>query len=157
VLHGFGTALVSEAARWLTRTGLFARALFVSFEAGGGPDWAVTQMGRLLLGDDFSSLPEGERLPKLRGALAEAPTLIVWDNFESVLPGWHAALPDDDLQELLELGIALVEDSPLPRMGEGHSLLRPLHQTAPFTQGSGDAMCSWWPRRRGGMRRRMRV
>ena len=114
VVHGFGgqgkTALASEAARWLTRTGLFARALFLSFEEGGEADWAVTQIGRLLLGDDFSALPQAERLPALKQALSEASTLVVWDNCESLLPGWQAELPAEALQELLGLGADLADD-----------------------------------------------
>ena len=51
VLHGFGgqgkTALAAHAAAWLTRTGLFERAAFVSFEQGADlevsswPSWAT--------------------------------------------------------------------------------------------------------------------
>ena len=128
VLHAFGgqgkTALASEAADWLTRTGRFARAVFLSFEQGGAADWALTQLGRLLLGNDFSSLAEADRLPALQRALAAAPTLLIWDNFESVLPGAHAALPPQDLDALLSLGAALVsstndyptKDSPTTRL-----------------------------------------
>ena len=121
VLHGFGgqgkTALATEAARWLTRKGRFARALFLSFERGGDADWAVGQLGRLLVGDDFASLGADDRLPALQEALAEAPTLIVWDNIESVLPGANAELPADALHALLDLGTTLT--SPLPGPGRG--------------------------------------
>ncbi len=119
VLHAFGgqgkTALAAEAADWLTQKGRFARAVFLSFEPGYAADAALTQLGRLLVGQDFSSLGEAERLPALRRALAEAPTLLIWDNFESVLPGSHAALPEADLTALLDLAAALVsptKDSP---------------------------------------------
>lgn len=116
VLHAFGgqgkTALATEAAAWLTRTGRFARAVFLSFEQGGAADWALTQLGRLLLGNEFSSLSEADRLPALHRALAEAPTLLIWDNFESVLPGAHAALSEPDLTALLNLGAALVSPTP---------------------------------------------
>ncbi len=122
VIHGFGgqgkTALATETARWLTRTGRFARAVFLSFEQGGDADWAMTQMGRLLLGDDFSSLGEADRRPALEQALTgggggEGATLLVWDNFESVTPGGNAALAPADLQALLTLGAELA------RTGEG--------------------------------------
>lgn len=113
VLHAFGgqgkTALATEAAGWLARKGRFARALFLSFEQGGAADWALAQLGRLLLGNDFASLGEAGRLPALQAALAEAPTLLVWDNFESVLPGANAALPPDALRGLLDLGARLAE------------------------------------------------
>ncbi len=116
ILHAFGgqgkTALAAEAAAWLTRKGRFARAVFLSFEQGGTADWALTQLGRLLLGNDFSSLDEAGRLPALRAALAAAPTLLIWDNFESVLPDANAALPEPDLRALLDLGAALVTPAP---------------------------------------------
>lgn len=116
ILHAFGgqgkTALAAEAAAWLTRKGRFARAVFLSFEQGGAADWALTQLGRLLLGNDFSSLDEAGRLPALRAALAAAPTLLIWDNFESVLPDANAALPEPDLRALLDLGADLVTPAP---------------------------------------------
>jgi len=116
ILHAFGgqgkTALAAEAAAWLTRKGRFARAVFLSFEQGGTADWALTQLGRLLLGNDFSSLDEAGRLPALRAALAAAPTLLIWDNFESVLPDANAALPEPDLRALLDLGADLVTPAP---------------------------------------------
>jgi tetratricopeptide (TPR) repeat protein len=116
VLHGFGgegkTALASEAARWLTRTGAFERAIFLSFEAGGEAEWAVTQMGRLLRGDDFSALSPADQLATLKQALGEHSTLIVWDNLESVLPGWQAELPAEALEELLGLGADLAGSGP---------------------------------------------
>ncbi|MEA3310392.1 MAG: CHAT domain-containing protein, partial [Chloroflexota bacterium] len=111
LLHGFGgqgkTALATESARWLTRTGRFARACFLSFERGGEADWAVAQLGRLLVGEEFASLGQEARLPTLQAALAAAPTLLIWDNFESVLPGANAALPAGALHALLDLGAAL--------------------------------------------------
>ncbi|MBI4279204.1 MAG: tetratricopeptide repeat protein [Armatimonadetes bacterium] len=115
VMHGFGgqgkTALAGEAARWFRRIGLVRRALFISFEGGGDAGWAVSQMGRLLLGDSFSTVLEADRLPALQQALvSDAPTLVIWDNLESVLPGWHDALPPEALRELLELGVALTSD-----------------------------------------------
>ena len=114
VLHGFGgqgkTALATEAAAWLTRAGRFVRALFLSFERGGDSDWAVDQLGSLAEGEDFASLEKENRMPALKDALSESPTLIVWDNFESVLTGGNAELSSDALQELLELGADLTDD-----------------------------------------------
>ncbi len=58
VVHGYGgqgkTTLAAHAARWFTRTHLFQRAIFVSFERGGGLDYALSEMGAALLGDNFA-------------------------------------------------------------------------------------------------------
>nr|VFJ64217.1 MAG: CHAT domain-containing protein [Candidatus Kentron sp. DK] len=111
VLHGLAgqgkTALASEAARWLLRTGHFAKAVFVSFEGGGDADLALGKIGAALVGEEFASLPRDERLPKLQAVLAGEPVLLVWDNFESVLPGWEAALPEGELRALLQTGLDL--------------------------------------------------
>ena len=105
------TALASEAARWLLRTGHFKKAVFVSFQGGGDRDRALGQLGDALMGDGFAKLGRDERLPALLAELAKEPVLIVWDNFESVLPGWEAALPADELAALLETGLALVGEN----------------------------------------------
>ena len=58
VLHGFGgqgkTSLATHAAWWLTRTGLFERAAFLSFEDGKGLDVVLAELGAALVGDDFA-------------------------------------------------------------------------------------------------------
>jgi len=112
VLHGLAgqgkTATASEAARWLLRTGRFAKAVFVSFEGGGDRDRALGQLGTALIGEEFASLGRAARLAELQKALAREPVLVIWDNFESVLPGWEAALPPAALAELLESGLQLV-------------------------------------------------
>ena len=105
VLHGFGgqgkTVLAAHAAAWFTRTGLFARAVFISFEFGAGLDVALAELGRALVGENFA-IHAGDPLETLAQALAETPTLVVWDNFESLLPGGSAPLPPDELQRLLD-------------------------------------------------------
>nr|VFJ47784.1 MAG: Tetratricopeptide repeat-containing protein [Candidatus Kentron sp. DK] len=111
VLHGLAgqgkTALASEAARWLLRTGHFRKAVFVSFEGGGDVDLALGKIGEALVGEQFASLPRAARLPRLQAVLAGEPVLLVWDNFESVLPGWEAALPEGELRALLQTGLDL--------------------------------------------------
>jgi len=89
VLHGFGgigkTALAREAALWLTRTGMFAGgAVFLSFETGADEDRAVLAIGEFIEGADFSQKSPLERLQFVEAYLKEHPTLVVWDNFESV-------------------------------------------------------------------------
>lgn len=105
VLHGFGgqgkTSLATQAGAWLTRTGLFQQALFLSVEQGGGLELAVAEFGHALLGQDFN-IHEGEPLAAIAHALARTPTLLVLDNCESILPGGDAALPPADLTALLD-------------------------------------------------------
>jgi hypothetical protein len=104
VLHGYGgqgkTTLAAHAVRWFTRTHLFERAIFVSFERGGGLDTALSEMGAALLGDNFA-IHQGDPIDAIATALYASPTLVVWDNFESILPNGDAPLPDDDFQKLL--------------------------------------------------------
>ncbi len=96
MLHGFGgqgkTSLASHAARWLTRTGLFERAAFVSFEDGADLDVVLAELGNALVGDNFA-IHEGDPIEAIADALAETPTLVVFDNFESVLPNGDVPLP----------------------------------------------------------------
>ncbi|MEW5720516.1 MAG: CHAT domain-containing protein, partial [Chloroflexota bacterium] len=89
VMHGFGgigkTALAREAALWLTRTGMFdGGAVFVSFENGGDEDQAILAIGNFIEGAEFSQKSPQERLALVEDYLKEHPTLVVWDNFESV-------------------------------------------------------------------------
>ncbi|HLF27144.1 MAG TPA: tetratricopeptide repeat protein [Anaerolineae bacterium] len=105
VLHGYGgqgkTALATHAARWFTRTRLFERAIFVSFERGGGLEYALAEMGAALIGDNFA-IHQGDPIDAIGNALREQATLVVWDNFESVLRGGDAPLADDAMQKLLD-------------------------------------------------------
>ncbi|MCP4702193.1 MAG: CHAT domain-containing protein, partial [Gammaproteobacteria bacterium] len=111
VVHGLAgqgkTALAAETARWLVRSGRFDKAVFISFEGGGDTDSALGQLGRALLGDDFSALSRADRLPALRKILDRERVLIIWDNFESVLPGWEAQQAEPVLKDLLETGLKL--------------------------------------------------
>ena len=109
VLHGFGgqgkTALSTQAGVWLTRTGLFRQALFLSVEQGGGLELALAEFGHGLLGQDFN-IHDGEPVAAIAEALARTPTLLVLDNFESILPGGDVALPPTDLTALLDAAAA---------------------------------------------------
>ncbi len=95
VLHGYGgqgkTTLAAHAARWFTRTHRFERAVFVSFENGGGLEWALSEMGNALIGDDFA-IHQGDPIDAIAATLRSTPTLVVWDNFESILPNGSAPL-----------------------------------------------------------------
>jgi tetratricopeptide (TPR) repeat protein len=107
VLHGFGgegkTALATQAAGWLVRTGLFRRAAFLSFEHGGSLELALSELGEALVGPDFK-IHEGDPAQAIAGSLAATPTLVVWDNFESLLPGGDAPLSPAGLVALLGAG-----------------------------------------------------
>ncbi len=107
VLHGFGgqgkTALATHAARWLTRNGLFKRAAFVSFEGGAGLEVALAELGSALVSENFA-IHEGDPVQAIADSLAETPTLIVWDNFESVLREGDVPLPAEALKALLDAG-----------------------------------------------------
>ena len=107
VLHGFGgqgkTALAAHTARWLVRTGRFERAAFVSFENGGDLDLVLAELGNALVGDSFAA-HEGDPIEAVAESLAEHPTLVVWDNFESVLPNGDAPLAADAMKALLDAG-----------------------------------------------------
>lgn len=92
LVHGPGgmgkTALAAEAARWWTRTGLFPDgAVFVSFEGAPDAEAVVSQVGEALDGLEFHSRKDpGRRLAQL---LKTRRALIVWDNYESVLPAFN--------------------------------------------------------------------
>lgn len=83
------TTLATELARWMLRTGRFARLAFVSFENLRDVRSALDALGRQLEGSDFSVAAykdEEAAMLVLDRRLREYPTLIVLDNLESVLP-----------------------------------------------------------------------
>lgn len=103
VLHGFGgqgkTSLATQAAEWFTRTHLFERAAFISFETGASLDFVINELGNALVEDNFQ-IHEGDKVEAIAQALREEPALIVFDNFESALPNGNA--PMVELQALLD-------------------------------------------------------
>ncbi len=108
VLHGFGgegkTALATQAAGWLVRTGLFRRAASLSFEHGGSFELALGELGEALVGPDFK-IDEGDPAEAISASLAGTLTLLVWDNFESLLPVGDAPLSPAGLAALLDAGV----------------------------------------------------
>ena len=109
VLHGYGgqgkTALATHAAQWFTRTGVFERAAFLSFEGGAGLEWAIHTLGEALVSADFRSHTDmKKKIAMLAESLATTPTLIVWDNFESIMAKGDVPLPADELKTLLDAG-----------------------------------------------------
>ncbi len=109
-VHGYEgmgkTTLVAHAARWLVRTGRFAQVVYTSFLGGNFTEAALYDLGVRLLGEGFS-LRQENPLEAVERALAETPTLIIWDDLEQILPGQEFALGHEGLQELLGLGARL--------------------------------------------------
>ena len=114
-LHGFGgsgkTALAREAADWLTRTGMYATALFHSFEHGGSAGSLLAALGVHLgvEGADYDPGSTTGAIAKLRPVMEKSPLLLVTDNLESVLPGGDAALPAAERTALWDCLVALQE------------------------------------------------
>ena len=105
VLHGFGgqgkTSLATQAAEWFTRTHLFERAAFISFETGASLDFVLNELGNALVEDNFQ-IYQGNKIEAIAKSIQEKPALVVFDNFESVLPNGNAPLPADELKKLLD-------------------------------------------------------
>ena len=99
VLHAMGgmgkTSLAREAASWwTTATGLFPDgACFVSFEQAGGAQRAVQVIGAYFEGAKFESRPAEEQRKRARELFNSKRVLVVWDNFESVLPAFQEGEP----------------------------------------------------------------
>src|SRR6266699_2754668 len=121
VIDGFGgvgkTALVREAADWLTRTGMYTGACFVSFEHGGDAATLLSALGSYLGVYDGHYNPNDKTaaLARLKPALKEKPALVIADNLESILPGGEAPLEAavrtqlwDALLELAKLGAVVL-------------------------------------------------
>ena len=100
IISGFGgvgkTALVRETADWLTRTGMYTGACFVSFEHGGDVSTLLSALGTFLGVYDGTYTPNDPpaALARLKPALRAHPALVIADNLESLLPGGEASLED---------------------------------------------------------------
>jgi hypothetical protein len=96
VLHAMGgmgkTALATEAADWWTRSGLFRDgACFLSFEQFTGAERVVQVLGGYIEGPKFDQRPAAEQRRRAIEFFQERDVLMVWDNYESVLPQFHVA------------------------------------------------------------------
>src|SRR5262249_35429692 len=93
ILHGLAgigkSALARETADWLTRTRLYGRASFVSFEHGGSAAVLLSALGHDIGLHDgqFNPSATTTALEQVRRALGERPTLVVVDNLETILTG----------------------------------------------------------------------
>jgi hypothetical protein len=129
VVHGFGdtgkTAIPREAADWLTRTGMYQTACFVSFEHGGDAAMLLSALGHRL-GVDFDSRETDAAIERLRVALKQRPALVIADNLESILPGGEAPLDAvlraqlwDVLLQLGKAGAGVIITSRDANFGDG--------------------------------------
>ncbi|MEA2604902.1 MAG: hypothetical protein QOF89_5894 [Acidobacteriota bacterium] len=126
VVRGTGgqgkTTLAAELARWLTRTGRFARAAFVSLEYHRDARAVLDTLGHQLLpeGDKYSvaQYPDlDQALQPIERALADHPTILVLDNCESVLPErGEPAASEDAATAIFSLCLRLLEADPRARL-----------------------------------------
>ncbi|HEY1353099.1 MAG TPA: CHAT domain-containing protein [Ktedonobacteraceae bacterium] len=113
VIHGFGgmgkTALAREAAEWFTRTGLYKRACFISFEQGGDATLVLSLLGTFLGIYDGSYNPSDSptSLASIQRAVRRGSTLLIADSLESILPAGEAALEPAERARLWEMLLAL--------------------------------------------------
>ncbi|MFL5704999.1 MAG: CHAT domain-containing protein, partial [Ktedonobacteraceae bacterium] len=144
VIAGFSgtgkTALARETAVWLTRTGMYDGACFVSFERGGDASTLLSMLGDYLNVNDGRYNPNDIQAALLRLAtvLKTRCTLIIADNLESVLPDGEVPLKAaeravllDTLTKLAEIGrgvLLTTRDTIL-----AHSLLAPDDSTGYLT------------------------
>ncbi|MGI5917731.1 MAG: tetratricopeptide repeat protein [Anaerolineae bacterium] len=123
--EGLGkTSLVSHIARWLVRTGRFRRVVYTSMAGGGHRESALYDLGIRLIGDEFVQTPNVDEA--VLQALADTPTLVIWDHVDALLPNGDFYPNSAALEALWQLGgricatgrsrLCLIVDSPtLPR------------------------------------------
>ena len=113
VIHGFGgigkTALVREAADWLTRTNMYKSACFISFEHGGDETLLLSSLGHLMniFDSHYNPLDKTAALGRLKPILEERPALLIVDSLESILPGGNAPLETAERMRLWTLMLEL--------------------------------------------------
>lgn len=121
LLHAMGgmgkTSLAREAAFWWTKpAGLFPDgACFVSFEQAGGARRAVQVLGAYFEGADFEKRSEEDQRKRARELFQTKRVLVVWDNFESVLPAFQEgeSVPlysDEERADIYKLFESWMED-----------------------------------------------
>jgi len=113
VLHGFGgigkTALACEAADWLTRTQMYERACFVSFEHGGDAPMLLSALSNSLDMFDEGHHPNNVQvaMAQLIPALKNKRILLIADNLESILSNGETPLDRVALGQLWDVFLAL--------------------------------------------------
>lgn len=113
VIHGFGgmgkTALAREAADWFTRTGMYQRACFISFEQGGDATMLFSLLGTFLgiYDGDYHPSDSTTSLARIQRVVKRQRTLAIADNLESILPAGEAALEPAERTRLWQVLLAL--------------------------------------------------
>jgi len=149
VIRGQGgegkTTLAAELARWLVHTGRFGRAAFVSLEQYADARGVLDSLGQQLLpgGEGYSVASYTnlkQALQPVERALKDSATVIVLDNFESVLPEGREVPPSQaaSVEELIGLCRSLVEASPATRLVFTTRMRLP----PPFNDGSKEVVLS---------------
>src|SRR6185503_7850197 len=96
-------------ARWLVRARWFRRAAFVSLEEYSDARGVLDSLGQQLLPENYSVAEFKdlkEALQPVERALRDSPTIIVLDNFESLLPSADATESSsiaESCEEILKL------------------------------------------------------
>jgi len=131
-LYGYAglgkTTLAAHLARWLVRTGRYARVVYTTFQGGLLRDGALADLGGQLIGQDFRPADQGA-LDKVLEALPTQPTLVIWDHLDALLPGGEAGVPQSYLEGLAELarGIAGCANTSLLLIADGAGIDELLH------------------------------
>lgn len=100
------TTLAAHLARWLVRTGRFSRVVYTRFTSGCLPEVALHDLYSCLLGEAHTP-DQGDPLTALTEALDQTPTLILWDDIETVLPDGEQPWPAAQLAAAHDLIIRL--------------------------------------------------
>jgi len=116
------TTLAVELARWLVRARWFRRAAFVSLEEYSDARGVLDSLGQQLLPENYSVAEFKdlkEALQPVERALRDSPTIIVLDNFESLLPSADAtdsSAITESREEILKLAQELLNADPSTRI-----------------------------------------
>jgi tetratricopeptide (TPR) repeat protein len=116
------TTLAVELARWLVRARRFRRAAFVSLEEYSDARSVLDSLGQQLLPENYSVAQFKdfkEALQPVERALRDSTTIIVLDNFESLLPSSDAtelSVLSESREEILKLAQDLLNADPSTRI-----------------------------------------
>ncbi len=132
VIYGFGgmgkTALAREAADWFTRTGMYQRACFISFEQGGDDTMLLSLLGSFLgiYDGNYNPSDSTTSLGRIQRVVKQQRPLVIVDNLESILTAGEAVLePAERAQlwqiilELRKLGVGVLLTTRDITFGEG--------------------------------------